>query len=482
MTVSIVIVGAGFCGTMTATRLLSDQTEKPLSIALVDDSYSVSRGVAYRSDEEGWLLNAPARTLSVERDNGNAFVDYCRLRGRPAEPDDFLPRAWYGDYLAHVLKKAVANSGKHQFSQHDGYAVALEPVDDGRTKVHLHTGVGISADQVILATGHSDGRRSITIAATGGASLDQRLLVTPWDAVKLRAVPDDSHFFLCGSGLTALDVVYALHRRSEKLRFTLMSRRGLLPQHHCQSPPRLQPQARRALLDQLTVGPRHCITVVRKVIAEHRARGGDWREVIDSLRPAVPQIWSNWSEADRRAFVRHIAPYWNTHRHRQPASTAALVASLRMSGCLSLMAGRIETISAHGDGLLLAIRPRAAAASRVVHASYFVNCTDVGMAPAHRATASDTEPHADCKHRPIAHACDSLFDQLRRDGIAKFDWAGLCVDESYRVVRVNSCTNPSLFYIGPALKRRFWEATAVPELLMHIERMTEIIMRQVSAR
>ncbi len=32
MTVSIVIVGAGFCGTMTATWLLSDQTVKPLPI------------------------------------------------------------------------------------------------------------------------------------------------------------------------------------------------------------------------------------------------------------------------------------------------------------------------------------------------------------------------------------------------------------------------------------------------------------------
>ncbi|MCX5545325.1 FAD/NAD(P)-binding protein [Paraburkholderia sp. CNPSo 3076] len=482
MTVSIVIVGAGFCGTMTATWLLSDQSAKPLSIALVDDSYSVARGIAYRSDEEGWLLNAPARALSVERDNGNGFVDYCRLRGRSAEPDDFLPRAWYGDYLAHLLKQAGENSGRHQFSQHDGYAVALVPAEDGRTKVHLHTGVEIFADQIILATGHSDGRGSITVPVTGGASLDQRLLANPWDAVKLGAVPNDSHFFMCGSGLTALDVVYALHRRSEKLRFTLMSRRGLLPQHHCQSPPKLQPQARRALLDQLTAGPRHCITVVRKVIAEHRARGGDWREVIDSLRPVVPQIWSNWSEADRRAFVRHIAPYWDTHRHRQPASTAALVASLTMSGRLSLMGGRIETISAHGDGLLLAIRPREATGSRVVRASYFVNCTGAGMAPAHPAIASDTGPHADRLHRPIVHARDSLFDQLRRDGIAKFDWAGLCVDESYRVVRVNGCSNPSLFYIGPALRRRFWEATAVPELLTHIERMTEIIRRQFSAR
>ena len=479
MPVSIVIVGAGFCGTMTAIRLLSTQTNKRLLITLVDDERSVARGIAYRSDDEGWLLNAPARALSAERSNPNDFVDYCRRQGHPAEPNDFLPRAWYGDYLAYLLQQAVRTSGGHKLYQYDGRVVALKPAEDGRTIVHLQTGAQISADQVVLATGQDAGCSSATTIFDDN-SLGRRFIKNPWDAVQLQDLPADSHFFMSGSGLTALDLVHALHRRVAGARFTLMSRRGLLPQEHRQVTPMLPFEARCALLDELTNRPRHCVAAVRRAVAEHRARDGDWREVIDCMRPSLPHIWSRWSDADRRAFVRHLAPYWDTHRHRHPPGAAALTAELRARGRLSLLSGRIETIKPSDDELLLTIRLRASEESRIVHASYLVNCTGAGMAAVHSLTALDKGPYASKSHLSQTPTCNPLFDQLRRDGLAKFDWGGLCVDESYRAISVDGRTNPSLSYVGPALKNRYWEATAIPELLVHIERMIEVINHRYS--
>jgi uncharacterized NAD(P)/FAD-binding protein YdhS len=459
---------------MTAVRLLSAQTNKRLLITLVDDKRSVARGIAYRSDDEGWLLNAPARALSAERSNPNDFVDYCHRQGHRADPNDFLPRAWYGDYLAYLLQKAVQTSGGHKLHQHDGRVVALKSAEDGRTTVHLQTGAQISADQVVLATGQDTGCSSATTVFDDN-SLGRRFIKNPWDAVQLQDVPANSHFFMSGSGLTALDLVHALHRRVAGARFTLMSRRGLLPQQHRQVTPMLSLEARHSLLDELANRPRHCAAAVRRAVAEHRARDGDWREVIDCMRPSLPHIWSRWSDADRRAFVRHLAPYWDTHRHRHPPGAAALMAELRARGLLSLLSGRIETIKPGDDELLLTIRLRSNEESRVVQASYLVNCTGAGTAAARSNPMPDKELHASGSHLDQAPTCDPLFDQLRRDGLAKFDWGGLCVDESYRAISVDGRTNPSLSYVGPALKSRYWEATAIPELLIHIERMIEVI-------
>lgn len=478
MPISIVIVGAGFCGTMTAVRLLSVQSVTRLSITLVDDRRSVARGIAYRPDDEGWLLNAPARTLSARREHPDDFVDYCRRGHRPADPDDFLPRAWYGDYLAHLLQDAELKSKRHQLCQQDGRVVALQPCGEGRTMVCLQSGVHIPADHVVLATGHHTGR-AYSAGVFDGRPLGPRFIRNPWDAMLIRDVPPDSHFFMWGSGLTALDLVHALDRRTERPRFTLMSRRGLLPQQHRRLTQVLAPEAKRALLDDMTGRPRRCFAAVRQTIAEHRARDGDWREVIDCLRPAIPQIWARWSDADRRAFVRHLAPYWDTHRHRQPPRTASLTEQLLANGRLTILRGRLRNIYRQpSDELQLIILPRASTNPHVIQPSYVVDCTGTGATTAYSPPESGVSQWPNRYPRDQVSLGDSLFDQLSRDGMATFDWNGLCVDESYSLIPADGFTGPSVSYVGPALRSRYWEATAVPELLMHIDRMIDDITRQ----
>ena len=50
--------------------------------------------------------------------------------------------------------------------------------------------------------------------------------------------------------------------------------------------------------------------------AQAQAEGHDWRDVMANLRGCTPRLWQHLSKRDRRQFLRHLQPWWDTHRHR----------------------------------------------------------------------------------------------------------------------------------------------------------------------
>jgi uncharacterized NAD(P)/FAD-binding protein YdhS len=63
---------------------------------------------------------------------------------------------------------------------------------------------------------------------------------------------------------------------------------------------------------------------VRAAVAD---RPGHWQDIVDSLRPYVPRLWRRLPLADQRLFLRHVARYWEVHRHRMPPQTARRIAA-----------------------------------------------------------------------------------------------------------------------------------------------------------
>ena len=61
---TIVIVGAGFCGSVLAANLLRNTGRK--DIVLIERGTSIGRGVAYAAHDVPYVLNVPAGRLSVE--------------------------------------------------------------------------------------------------------------------------------------------------------------------------------------------------------------------------------------------------------------------------------------------------------------------------------------------------------------------------------------------------------------------------------
>ena len=134
-----------------------------------------------------------------------------------------------------------------------------------------------------------------------------------------------------------MDVAIAVTSASPRTVVHAVSRHALLPQAHREGPlgtglgwlPVLSGDSGPVRLGEL-------MWQVRAAVAD---RPGDWQDIVDSLRPYVPRLWRRLPLADQRMFLRHVARYWEVHRHRMPPQTARRIAGLRCARRLSVHAG-----------------------------------------------------------------------------------------------------------------------------------------------
>ena len=89
-----------------------------------------------------------------------------------------------------------------------------------------------------------------------------------------------------------------------------------------------------------------------------------------------------------------------------------------------------------------------------------------------RAVVNCTGPNYD-----ITRIDTALIARLREEGYLRQDplKLGFEVDAEYRVLDHAGQAAPDLFYVGPMLKARYWEAIAVPELRVHAKRLAELL-------
>src|SRR5450755_4385218 len=110
---AIVIVGAGFCGTVLAANLLRKPPTGASHIVLVERGPAMGRGVAYAAREFPYLLNVPAARLSADSRDPLQFLRFAQARLPNVDGEDFLPRALYGDYLQDMLCRAEREAPAH---------------------------------------------------------------------------------------------------------------------------------------------------------------------------------------------------------------------------------------------------------------------------------------------------------------------------------------------------------------------------------
>ena len=177
------------------------------------------------------------------------------------------------------------------------------------------------------------------------------------------------------------------------------------------------------------------------------ARPQHWQEMIDALRPHVPGLWQRLPARDQRLFLRHVARYWEVHRHRMPPGTARRITELRCTGRLSVHRGRITQVTAGtGRDEPLRVRVGEGPAATWLDAGWLVNATG---------------PGAD-----ITRSADPLLRYLLAQGMARPDPLGLGIDASLpgAVLDASGAPSRTLFILGPPLRGLRYETTAIPEI------------------
>ncbi|MGE7204656.1 FAD/NAD(P)-binding protein [Sphingomonas sp. NPDC019816] len=424
----VAIIGGGFAGTLLAINLV--RHGGPRATLIERHAGQLARGVAYSAAHAEHLLNVRAGNMSALRDDPDHFVRWLRARGA-GDARTFVPRRVYGDYLRNLLMETIA-ADPTRLTLAQGEVSALTR-DGAGFRLALAEGREMTADAVVLALGnlppHTPPGIDPSVLAQGCYRED------PWAGDIAEGLRDDDRVLLVGSGLTAIDAALLLDANGFGGRTLALSRRGLAPRRHADSPP-VQPLRERPAAS-LSALVRH----VRRVAGEQ-----GWRGAVDSLRPVTQMMWGAADGETRARFLRHLRPYWDVHRHRLAPAIAEAVDRLIACGRFTIMGGKLIRVEPEGAGAIVHWRPRGQDGVEILRVARIVNCTG---------------PQGD-----LLRSREPLIRQLLAQGMIRPDALriGLEVDAQSHVVTADGSVDDRLYCIGPMTRGGLWEVVAVPDL------------------
>lgn len=484
---TVAVIGDGFSAAAVGLHLL--RSLPPGAVLHVQGrEHRMGRGLAYGTDIDAHLLNVPAGRLGWQAGDEGQFARWLSEQGLPWASSDFVPRRWMGNYLHAQWKEGVAAATARGVRvMFDASAlVDLQPAARG-WRLGLADGRQGHADQVVLATGHlAPTALHLSSASASASATPATDMATAGETAPAPASADAQRpALIIGAGLTAVDHILALRAQGHQGVIHVLSRRGQMPQPHrvLEARPCVGLAPAELLGADQTL--RSLTRQVRAWVDEAARRGQDWRDVMASLRPDTPALWQRLSLRDRRQFLRHLQPWWDTHRHRMAPDVWQRLQAERAAGHLRLWAGRLHSLTPSGNA-----EPSAGASSNCSGAmSRPTPSTWTAVWQARGSTGAEglhqvqvgvvrncTGPSTNWRH-----ASDPLWSELNARGLVSSDalGLGLLVDARYRPLDACGVPQAGLYYVGPWLKAQFWEAIAIPELRVHAQRAAEAVAEVV---
>lgn len=438
---SFVIIGGGASGVLLAAHLLRS-ADPSLRVVLVEKSGIFGRGLAYSTVLDEHLLNVGSRNMSAFADDPDHFRRWLAGRGIDDAGDRlfFAPRRLYGDYLGDIINHLAKNDAT-RLKLLPKEAVSLSPDQDAVT-VALASGTILTADAAILAVGHD------TVAASPFP-----FAIKPGED-KDTPLPVDAPVLILGTGLSMIDAWLALKAKGHAGQVTALSRRGVMPRSHLVA----QPQPLQNIDVPLGAPPAWFMHWLRQLVRAHCAQGGDWQDVIDSLRPFNQRIWQGWNSEARRKFLRHAKAWWDVHRHRAAPQIHSRLQEALASRSLQLRAGKIESVRQVGSRLEVSVRPRGRQDMQRLTVARIYDCTGVISDP---SSSSHT-------------VLRSMIEQ----GKARPDPLGLGLDVTpdCAVIDASATASDRIFALGPLTRGTLFEIEAIPDIRVQAARLAEMLI------
>jgi uncharacterized NAD(P)/FAD-binding protein YdhS len=433
----VIIIGGGASGVLLACHLLRCPTDD-LDVTLIEKRPDVGRGIAYHTANPDHLLNVRAANMSAFPDQPDHFwrwlcarQDDRRLTWQPCDdPFCFVPRRIYGDYIASLIAPLLSDPerpGRLRIIR--GECISI---DQGRYGVAITQADGSChhGDFAVLATGHE------TAACFTGCYVD------PWTPPADSGVDEAARILILGTGLTMIDYVLSLILAGHKGPIIALSRRGLLPRAHRSAQPLSIDQANVPFGADMT----ELFRWLRKMINDHLEQGGDWRSVVDGIRPFSQQIWQRLSISARRRFLEHARAWWDVHRHRMAPEVESRISTAIASGLLTVMAAKLYGIESGEAGALIRYRRRGVNHIETMQFDKIVDCRGIGATPL----------------KVVNPALCSLLEH----GLARLDPLGIGIDvtSDCAIIDQLGIASERLFAVGPLTRAAFWEIVAVPDI------------------
>ena len=443
----VLIIGGGLSGTMLAVQLLRQPGKR--QILVIEPRKELGRGEAYSAVELGHTLNGNAARMSVDPDNPDDLTqwltDYIGAGGWPESDQQpvpiselFPPRGIFGVYAQQRLAEAKALSASTV--EHIRAEVVDLQVDAAATLLTLDNGQQLRGAYAVLATGMFPAARTPQTESSGlnAAAVD------PWDVKAMRQIEPQSTVLIIGSGLTMVDAVVSLEQAGHRGPIEVFSRHGLLPHVRRQPPSWVDFLAD----DHHLRSPRQLLREVRRQCRLALEQGIDWQAPLDTVRAHIGRLWSHASEREKRQFVRHVRPWWESHHHRSPPLSAQLVARLHEAGRLRIQAASFKGLVASDSGVTIKLRRRGEQTVTQVSGAALINSSGI-----------------EYDWRRVAKP---LPQQLLKRGLIKPGplALGIAAQVSGAVLDAQGQVSQRLFAMGPPLRGMWWESTAVTDVAL----------------
>jgi uncharacterized NAD(P)/FAD-binding protein YdhS len=425
----VIIVGGGASGVLLAYQLLERSTPD-FRITLIEKRPEIGRGLAYHTGNPEHLLNVRVANMSALPDEPDHFWRWLTSReGVPTpcpDPYCFVARRIYGDYIASLLMTSKGRSS-HRLTIVQGTCVDVGEAPGEVTR--LDDGRFFAGDIAVLATGHD-----IRSCSPGYAD--------PWLPPSSAGIDRDATILILGSGLTMVDYVQSVVQDGHRGPIVTMSRRGLLPKPHR----RVDPIRFEEADVPFGAGVGHLLRWIRSRTDAHVARGGDWRSIIDGLRPYTQRLWRELPPASKRRFLEHARAWWDVHRHRMAPEVEARITDALYAGRLTVMAAKVTGIEPNEAGARVLYRRRGQSNVLSMQVGAIVDCTGIVKYP----------------HASANPAVRSLFDR----GLARADplHIGIETNADCAIVNHGGVASRRLFAVGPLTRAAFWEIIAIPDI------------------
>ena len=447
----ILIIGGGLSGAMLAVQLLRRPGQR--RILVIEPRAELGRGEAYSAVELGHTLNGNAARMSVDPDNPDDLTqwlaEHIASGGWPESAEQqvpvselFPPRGLFGVYVQQRLAEAREDGAQQGSTVEHIRAEAVDlQIDTDSVQLTLDNGQQLHGAYAVLATGMFPAARTPQTQSSGlnAAALD------PWNVAAMRQLDAQSSVLIIGSGLTMVDAVVSLEQAGHRGPIEVFSRHGLLPHVRRQPPGWVDFLAE----DHGIRSPRQLLRELRRHCRDAIAQGIDWQAPLDTVRAHIGRLWSQATDVQRRQFVRHVRPWWESHHHRSPPLSAQLVERLHSEGRLRIHAASFKGLEPCAEGgVSIRIRPRGDAQTCVVHGAALINSSGI-----------------EYDWRRVARP---LPQQLLARGLVQPGplALGITAATDGAVVDEHGQAASRLFAMGPPLRGMWWESTAVTDVAL----------------
>lgn len=456
---TIAIIGGGFSGTLLATHLLSSDFDLPTRVILIDRSPRFSRGFAYSTSNRFHLLNVPTQNMSAFPDDSNHFLNWAQKRDQSITPSSFVPRMFYGEYLETILHRANLDKKPNiKFIRLNDEAIDIEDLKNNEGQILLESGKKFKANKIILATGNYFPKNP-KIENEEFYSSDF-YVKDPWSSKALQNLDETADLLFIGTGLTMVDKAIELKAKGHKGVIYALSRHGFLPSTHKLD---LQPIEinYEALIEKSKQSNFSIVDILHDIKTKIRYLDNpeNWRQVIDKLRPHVQTLWQSLTDRDKQRFLTRLRPLWDIHRHRMAPEISLMLQSMISESQLKIHAGKILEYKINKEIKKVEIYylDKFSKEVKTITASRVLNCSGLEF--------------------DFCQIEDPLLNKLLNDGIIKPDSLSLGFEASLEgaLIDKNSETSKVLFTLGPALKGKLWETTAVPEIRNQAYKLAQLI-------